>query len=101
MSSVDLFTAPPRKAEHAVVIDDLGHYEASGAAEYLIRQGASVDFVTRHYALAPLIETAHMTDTALARLQRGESRLHTRSRSESRETGKGCVSRYDSRVAAV
>lgn len=80
MSSVDLFTAPPRKAEHAVVIDDLGHYEAIGVAEYLIRQGVSVDFVTRHYAFAPLIETAHMTEPALARLERGEFRIHTRSR---------------------
>jgi 2,4-dienoyl-CoA reductase-like NADH-dependent reductase (Old Yellow Enzyme family)/thioredoxin reductase len=80
ISSQDLFTTPPSAPEHAVVIDDLGHYEAIGAAEYLIRQGASVDFVTRHYAFAPLIETAHMTEPALARLDRGEFTFHPRSR---------------------
>src|SRR3546814_15069101 len=34
MSSVDLFTAPPRKAAHAVVHADLGHDEGHGTEEY-------------------------------------------------------------------
>lgn len=79
-SSTELFTGLDRSVKHAVVIDDLGHYEAIGAAEALINKGATVDFVTRHNAFAPLIETAHMTEPALARLDRGEFRLHTRSR---------------------
>jgi thioredoxin reductase len=81
LSSNDLFLASQRDfGRTAVVIDDLGHYEAIGAAEHLVAKGLEVTFVTRHNAFGPLVESALMTTPALQRLSRGDFKLLTRTR---------------------
>ena len=62
----------------ALVFDDVGGYEAIGAAEYLIEQGAAVTFATSHASFAPRMETALATRPALERLNRGQFSLVTR-----------------------
>ena len=69
--------APP--ATTAVVLDELGHYEAIGAAEFLRRQGVAVTFVTRHAQMGPLLEGAMTTEPAYQRLIGPGFELMTRS----------------------
>lgn len=52
----------------ALVLDDVGHYEAIGVAEYLLEHGARVTFVTRHVTLGTLLVAAGMQGPALQRL---------------------------------
>lgn len=81
ISTHDLFAAPQRDyGKSAVVIDDVGHFEAIAAAEQLVSLGLSVTFVTRHTAFGPGVESALMTEPALQRLQRGDFGLRTRTR---------------------
>jgi 2,4-dienoyl-CoA reductase-like NADH-dependent reductase (Old Yellow Enzyme family)/thioredoxin reductase len=81
ISSIDLFLDGQRKlGRSALVVDDVGHYEAIAAAEYLIARGLSVTFVSRHLAFAPAVEWAMMTEPALERLGRGDFRLLLRTR---------------------
>ncbi len=78
-SSLDLFTRKlPATAKNAVVIDDLGHYEALAAAEQLIQAGLNVTFVTRHPAVAPMVENARIVEPALSRLDNGHFVIHAR-----------------------
>lgn len=72
LSSHELFSDGHRElGETAVVIDDMGHYEAVAVADHLIMKGLSVTFVSRLPAFAPLVESALMTEPALQRLGRG------------------------------
>ena len=81
VSSNDVLGTPGRDwGSAAVVVDDLGHYEAIAVAEYLIEQGLAVTFVTRHISFAPLMETTFTNVPALQRLSQGEFALHTRTR---------------------
>ena len=64
----------------AVVVDDVGHYEALGVAEFLQENGASVTMVTSRKALGTEIESALMVDPALERLDNGNFTLLTRHR---------------------
>jgi pyruvate/2-oxoglutarate dehydrogenase complex dihydrolipoamide dehydrogenase (E3) component len=64
----------------AVVIDDLGHYEAVAAADHLISKGLKVSFVTRHAAFAPRSEPFYVNEAALQRLNRGDFRYYPRTR---------------------
>jgi 2,4-dienoyl-CoA reductase-like NADH-dependent reductase (Old Yellow Enzyme family) len=81
-SSWDVLSDPKaiENVESAVVIDDLGHYEAIAVSEYLVTRGIKVNFVTRHIAFAPLAEPALMTEPALRRLGQQNFRQHLRSR---------------------
>jgi thioredoxin reductase len=80
-SSHDLLLAPPgRLGSSAVVLDDIGHYEAIAAAEQLIANGVKVTFVTRHSTFAPHIEAMVRTSPALRRLRQGDFTLHTGAR---------------------
>jgi hypothetical protein len=63
---------------HAVVVDELGTYEAIGAAEWLLEQGVAVQFITGHRAFAPRLEAALVSAPALTRLRRHGFELHTR-----------------------
>lgn len=86
LSSNDLFLAGQRDfGRTAVVIDDLGHYEAVAAAEHLASRGLDVTFVTRHIAFAPLMESSLNNIPALTRLSRGTFNLLTRTRAISVE----------------
>lgn len=81
-SSWDVFSDPKviEQVRSAVVVDDLGHYEAIAVAEYLVTRGIKVHYVSRHVAFAPLAEPALMTEPALRRLAQGDFQLHLRSR---------------------
>lgn len=81
LSSVDLLTgAHPPLGKTALVFDDIGHYEAIAAAEYLIEQGLDVTFATRFGSFAPQMEFTLRNEPALRRLQArpGAFRLMTR-----------------------
>jgi 2,4-dienoyl-CoA reductase-like NADH-dependent reductase (Old Yellow Enzyme family) len=79
LSSTDLLTDKTRRlGATALVFDDVGHYEAVGAAEYLISKGVAVTFATRCASFAPTVETWTRAEPALERLQVGDFRLLTR-----------------------
>ena len=80
-SSHDVLLAPAATfGQCAVVLDDVGHYEAIAAAENLISNGVKVTFVTRHSAFAPHIEAMVRTSPALRRLRQGDFTLHVGAR---------------------
>lgn len=80
LSSNELFEAPDRDVgRHAVVIDDLGHFEGVAAASQLVARGAQVTYLTRHTAFAPLMEPALMNEPALQRMD-GSIDIHVRTR---------------------
>ncbi len=72
-----LFTPVERLGRSAVVLDDVGHYEALACAEHLIVHGIKVTFVTRHSSFAPQIEAMVRTGPALRRLRQGDFTLVT------------------------
>ena len=67
------------RADHAgrsaVVLDDIGHYEAVAAAEFLVDRGASVTYVTGCGSFAPKMNGSFRNDVALQHLYRGRFRL--------------------------
>ena len=80
-SSNDLFYDPSStKATHALVIDDVGHYEGLAAAEHLANAGAKVTMVTRLPTLAPEVRSALMVDPALERLGQKDFAYHVGTR---------------------
>jgi NADPH-dependent 2,4-dienoyl-CoA reductase/sulfur reductase-like enzyme len=80
LSSIDLLThGRNRIGKTAVVVDDVGHYEAVGVAEYLIEGGAAVSYLSTQAAFAPKVETALMTEPALERMG-DRLRVYTRHR---------------------
>ncbi len=69
ISSIDLFSERSvERGRSAVVVDELGHYEAIASAEFLLGQGLAVTFVTRHKMFAPNIDITLRTQSALERL---------------------------------
>jgi len=64
---------------HAVVFDDLGNYQAVGAAEHLLQSGVAVTYATSFEGFAPDLFRSFQRDAAAARLGRFENyRLLTR-----------------------
>jgi len=85
MSSHDLLTETSRRSwggMHAVVYDDVGHYEAIAAAEFLIAHDVAVTFVTGHASFAPRLEASLSALPALERLATGDFNLITYARLE-------------------
>lgn len=81
LSSWDVFAGSGRDfGRSAVVIDDVGHYEAVAVTEHLASLGLAVTFVTRHAAFAPLMEPALMNAPALQRLSRYSCDIMLRTR---------------------
>src|SRR3546814_10827940 len=67
----------------AFVFDDLGHYEAIAATEYLISKGLAVTFVTRFEVVAPQLDFVTRVDPAFRRFAAsGRFQLLIRSRIE-------------------
>jgi len=84
ISSVDLFTgAHLDLGKHALVVDDVGHYEAMGVTEELLNRGLNVTFVTRHPGIGHQLDGAFMTAPTLGRFAQDRFRLFTRSRVKS------------------
>jgi len=64
---------------HALVYDEVGAYEAIGAAELLAAHGLNVTFATPHSRFAPLMESALVARPARERLEAsGRFTLRTR-----------------------
>jgi thioredoxin reductase len=79
LSSTDLIMGPRRDhGSSAVVVDNVGHFEAVVAAIHLIRQGVSVTFVTHHAGFAPYVQTTLRDYWALEQLNRGDFTLLVR-----------------------
>ena len=79
-SSHEIFDlAPGQIGDSAVVLDDVGHYEAIAVAEHLVQRGLDVSFVTRHISFAPQMEGPARSGPALSRLARGRFNVHLRS----------------------
>lgn len=51
----------------AVVFDDIGHYEAIGCCEILLKKGLDVTYITRHASFAPEMDKTGRTQAALRR----------------------------------
>ena len=69
LNAFDLFMSPPGDlGKSAVVFDDVGHYEALGAAEFLINRGLSVTYVTRLREFAPAMQPTSMNEPFLIRM---------------------------------
>ncbi len=76
----------------AVVFDDVGGYEAIGAAEFLLERGASVTFVTPLAGFAPEMMGIGVGVPALERLQgTGRFKLLTQARIGSVAAGRAVV----------
>lgn len=76
---VDVLEGRATARWHAVVFDDLGNYQAVGAAEYLLEAGVAVTFSTSFEGFAPDLFRSFQRDAAAARLGRFENyRLLTR-----------------------
>jgi 2,4-dienoyl-CoA reductase-like NADH-dependent reductase (Old Yellow Enzyme family) len=67
-SSRELLAGAVAPAPTALVLDDVGHYEAVGAAEFLLDSGAGVSFASRFERLMPLLDLTLQTEPTLARL---------------------------------
>ena len=76
---VDVLDGRASARWHAVVFDDLGNYQAVGAAEYLLDAGVAVTYATSFEGFAPDLFRSFQRDAAAARLGRFENyRLLTR-----------------------
>lgn len=89
ISSHDLLLAPRDRhwGTKALVFDDVGHYEAVAAAEFLLSRGLEVTFATSHGSFAHLLEPALSAFPALERLGQGAFRLMTYARLDRVEQG--------------
>jgi NADPH-dependent 2,4-dienoyl-CoA reductase/sulfur reductase-like enzyme len=80
-SSVELLTQPaPAAGSHALVVDDVGQYEAVSVAEYLLRHGVHVTVATRLPMFGPLVDAAMRMTPALERLNSGPAEFTTLTR---------------------
>jgi 2,4-dienoyl-CoA reductase-like NADH-dependent reductase (Old Yellow Enzyme family) len=69
ISSLDLFAdREARRGNTALLIDEIGHYEAIACAEQLLADGFAVTFITRHKMFAPQIDITLRAQSALERL---------------------------------
>lgn len=81
LSTLDLFEGGVASlGNSALVIDDLGHYEAVAAAEHLLRRGLDVTYLTTKISFAPLSEYSLMTEPALRRMLPKGLKVRTRMR---------------------
>lgn len=79
-SANDIIASHDPKGTHALVIDDVGHYEGLAVAEHLAAAGLDVTMVTRLPTLAPEMRSALMVDPALERLARYRFRYRVATR---------------------
>ena len=88
LSSTDLLMDGRNwRGSSAVVLDDLGHYEAAGVADLLVREGADVIFVTPFTSFAPKVENALMTEPVLERMAKAEGNFTPLTRHRIRKIG--------------
>lgn len=72
----DLLLRPPKDlGSHALVVDNVGHFEALVTAIHLIQQGLAVTFITHHRAVAPYVQTTLRDDSLLEMANEGDFTL--------------------------
>lgn len=75
-SPEDLLLRPPAKlGKTALVVDNVGHFEAIVTAIDLIQKGCAVTFITHHRAFAPYVQTTLRDDSLLEEAHRGDFTL--------------------------
>jgi 2,4-dienoyl-CoA reductase-like NADH-dependent reductase (Old Yellow Enzyme family) len=104
ISPIDLFS--DRRADRgksALIVDDVGHYEAIACAEELLEQGLAVTFITRHKMFAPQIDITLRTQSAQERLfAKGDFTLHVGTRLIAVRQGQADIApNYGSKVETV
>jgi 2,4-dienoyl-CoA reductase-like NADH-dependent reductase (Old Yellow Enzyme family) len=62
--------------QRAVVLDDVGHYEAVATADYLLERGASLVWVTRFPSLAPHMERPRLYGPIKERMSQRDFELY-------------------------
>jgi 2,4-dienoyl-CoA reductase-like NADH-dependent reductase (Old Yellow Enzyme family) len=67
-SSREVFAEGLPAVDRALVVDELGHYEAAGVAEFLLAAGSEVLLASRFQSLMPLLDLTLQTEATLARL---------------------------------
>jgi len=78
MTSVELLQSTKTfSGQRAVVYDETGDYEAVAMAEFLVKAGAGVAFLTRHKSFAPLIQNLLLDEPALQRLYEHDFSYYT------------------------
>lgn len=87
----------------AVVVDEMGHYEAVACAEHLIEQGLAVTFVTRHKMFVPSIDITLRTQSAQERLfAKGDFTLRVGSRVAATRAGEVDIApNYGARIETI
>lgn len=90
-SSRDIFFLQrDRLGDAALILDDVGHFEALGVAEYLIDQGLKVTYVTRLPGLTPFMDVIGRTTPIMRRVLKGDFKVLTRTRLDEIRQGE-CV----------
>lgn len=76
LSSTDLMMSPPAKlGNSALVVDNVGHFEASVVAIHLIEQGMEVTMLTSTREYAPFVRSTDRDDSMLEMMYRGDFTL--------------------------
>ena len=80
-TSVQLLTQPPPTAgSEALVVDDVGQYEAVSVVEFLLQHGVHVTAATRLPMFGPLVDAAMRMTPALERINAAPARFATLTR---------------------
>ena len=93
LSSIDLLMSPPAiLGTTALVVDNVGHFEASVVAIDLIEKGLAVTMLTSTREYAPYVRTTDRDDSMLEQLYRGDFTLLVNHKLEEIRSGE-CVVR--------
>ena len=76
LSSIGLLMSPPANlGRHALVLDNVGHFEAISCAIHLIQKGLAVTYVTHQRSFAPYVQTCQRDDGMLELAEQGDFTL--------------------------
>jgi thioredoxin reductase len=78
ISSTELMLGKRQLGQTALVLDTVGHFEAVGAAEFLIENGVAVTYLTGLPGFAPFTDPTGRTGPALERMYKGDFQILTR-----------------------
>lgn len=78
VSSSELLLGKRPLGKTALVLDTVGHFEAIGAAEFLIENGLAVTYLTGLGGFAPFTDPTGRSGPALERLYKGDFQILTR-----------------------
>jgi 2,4-dienoyl-CoA reductase-like NADH-dependent reductase (Old Yellow Enzyme family) len=89
-TSIQVLTQPPPTAgSEALVVDDMGQYEAVSVVEFLLQHGVHVTAATRLPMFGPLVDAAMRMTPALERINAAPARFATLTRVTLASVGPG------------